>query len=64
MNSTRDAVSPAMRAASDDICGQYSEIFSADTRDLMGFYVVMRKLLMEVRRVDRRTRRIPLMALM
>ncbi|KAI9662707.1 MAG: kinetochore-associated Ndc80 complex subunit nuf2 [Alyxoria varia] len=47
MNATRDAVSPAMRAAADDICGQYSEIFSADTRDLMGFYVVMRKLLME-----------------
>lgn len=47
MNTTRDSVSPAMRAASEDICGQFSEIFSADTRDLMGFFVVLRKLLVE-----------------
>lgn len=49
MNTTRDAVSPAMRAAAEDNAGQYSEIFSADTRDLMGFFVVLRKLLVEVR---------------
>lgn len=48
MNTTRESVSPAMRAASEDVCGQYSEIFSADTRDLMGFFVVLRRLLWEV----------------
>ncbi|KAL9082061.1 MAG: hypothetical protein Q9159_006748, partial [Coniocarpon cinnabarinum] len=47
MNTTRESVSPAMRAAAEDICGQYSEIFTADTRDLMGFFVVLRKLLWE-----------------
>ena len=47
MNTTRESVAPAMRAASEDICGAYSEIFSADTRDLMGFFVVLRKLLVE-----------------
>ena len=49
MNATRDAVSPAMRSAADDMCGQYSEVFSADTRDLMGFFVVLKRLLWEVR---------------
>ena len=47
MNTTRESVSPAMRAASEDICGQYSDIFSADTRDLMGFFIVLRRLLYE-----------------
>ena len=50
MNTTREAVAPAMRAAAEDSCGQFSEIFSADTRDLMGFFVVLRKLLVEVNR--------------
>ena len=47
MNTTRESVSPAMRAAAEDICGPYAEIFSADTRDLMGFFLVLRKLLNE-----------------
>ena len=47
LNTTRESVSPAMRAASEDICDQYSEIFSADTRDLMGFFVSFRRLLWE-----------------
>lgn len=47
-NTTRDAVAPAMRAAGDDVAGPYSEIFTSDTRDLMGFFVVLRKLLVEV----------------
>jgi len=49
MNTSRDIVAPAMKAAADDISGQYSDIFAPDTRDLMGFFVVVRKLLVEVR---------------
>ncbi|CAI6342082.1 unnamed protein product [Periconia digitata] len=48
MNTTRDVVSPAMRAASEDICGgDVDRVFTSDTRDLVGFFVVMRKLLRE-----------------
>lgn len=48
MNATRTTVAPAMKAAADDICGEYSEVFSADTRDMMGFFVLLRRLLQEV----------------
>lgn len=48
MNATRETVEPAMRAAAEDICGEHMEIMPADTRDLMGFYVSLRKLLVEV----------------
>ena len=48
MNTTRETVEPAMRAAAEDVCRDYSEIVSADTRNLMGFYVSLRKLLVEV----------------
>ena len=48
MNTTRETVEPAMRAAADDVCGDYSEIVPADTRNLMGFYISLRKLLVEV----------------
>ena len=49
MNTTRDVIAPAMRAAVEDMCGQEGDrIFTADTRDLMGFFVVLRKLLLEV----------------
>ena len=48
MNATRDTVEPAMRAAADDVCGEHSEIVPPDTRNLMGFYVQLRKLLIEV----------------
>lgn len=48
MNITRESVSPAMKAAADDTCGQFTETFSNDTSDLMGFFVVLRKLLVEV----------------
>ncbi|KAB8342835.1 hypothetical protein FH972_022433 [Carpinus fangiana] len=34
-----------MKAANDDMSGPYADIFSADTRDLMGFFVTLRKLL-------------------
>jgi kinetochore protein Nuf2 len=48
MNTTRDVVAPAMRAAAEDICGSDAErIFTSDTRDLMAFFVILRKLLRE-----------------
>ncbi|KAK5244087.1 kinetochore-associated Ndc80 complex subunit nuf2, partial [Cryomyces antarcticus] len=48
MNTTRDVVAPAMKAAAEDLCGGDAErIFTSDTRDLMGFFVVLRKLLLE-----------------
>lgn len=48
MNTTRETVEPAMRAAAEDICGDYAEIVPADTRNLMGFFISLRKLLVEV----------------
>lgn len=48
MNATREVVEPAMRAASQDICGDYSDIFPGDTRNLMGFFMSLRKLMIEV----------------
>lgn len=48
MNATRETVEPAMRAAAEDVCGDYSEVVPVDTRNLMGFYVSLRKLLVEV----------------
>jgi hypothetical protein len=51
MNTTREVVAPAMRAAAEDMCGGDAErIFTNDTRDLMGFFVILRKLLREVSR--------------
>jgi len=41
-----------MKAATDDICGEYSDIFSADTRDMMGFFVICRRMLQEVGRAQ------------
>jgi kinetochore protein Nuf2 len=49
MNTTRDVVAPAMKAASEEIVGPDSDrLFSADTRDLMGLFVMLRKLMSEV----------------
>ncbi|KAI9667714.1 MAG: kinetochore-associated Ndc80 complex subunit nuf2 [Bathelium mastoideum] len=48
MNTTREVVAPAMKAAAEDMCGPEAErIFTSDTRDLMGFFVTLRKLLIE-----------------
>lgn len=47
MNTTRETVEPSMRAAAEDICGEYMDIIPAETRNLMGFYVSLRKLLLE-----------------
>lgn len=48
MNATRETVEPAMRAAADDVCAEYMDIISPDTRNLMGFFVSLRRLLLEV----------------
>jgi kinetochore protein Nuf2 len=48
MNTTRDTVDPAMRAAAQDICGDYSDIVPNDTRNLMGFFINLRRLMLEV----------------
>lgn len=48
MNTTRETVEPAMRAATVDICGDYPDLISADTRNLMGFFISLRRLMMEV----------------
>ena len=51
MNTTREVVAPAMRAAAEDTCGPDADrVFTSDTRDLMGFFVILKKLLGEVRR--------------
>lgn len=48
MNTTRETVEPAMRAAAEDICGEHSDIVPPDTRNLMGFFMSLRKLMIEV----------------
>ncbi|EKD20038.1 uncharacterized protein L3040_002285 [Drepanopeziza brunnea f. sp. 'multigermtubi'] len=47
MNATRETVDPVMRAAAEDVCGEYMEIIPAETRNLMGFYASLRKLMIE-----------------
>jgi kinetochore protein Nuf2 len=47
MNATRDSIDPAMRAAAEDICGDFVEIVPSETRNLMGFFVSLRRLLVE-----------------
>lgn len=48
LNATRETVDPAMRAASQDLCGDFGDmLMPADTRNLMGFYVSLRRLLLE-----------------
>lgn len=47
LNATRDTVDPAMRAAAEDVCGEYGDVLMPpDTRNLMGFYVSLRRLLL------------------
>jgi kinetochore protein Nuf2 len=54
MNTTRDVVAPAMRAAAEDLCGPDAEkLYSSDTRDLLAFFVTLRRLLREVRTTRR-----------
>lgn len=47
LNATRDVIEPAMRVGAEEVCGEYSDIIPPDTRNLMGFYVSLRRLLLE-----------------
>ncbi|KAI1462155.1 Nuf2 family protein [Annulohypoxylon moriforme] len=47
LNVTRKTVEPAMHAAAEDICGEFVDIVPPDTRNLLGFYVSLRRLLLE-----------------
>lgn len=47
LNATRETVEPAMRAAAEEVCGEFADVVPADTRNLLGFYVSLRKLLLE-----------------
>ncbi|KAH8596088.1 kinetochore protein-like protein nuf2 [Bisporella sp. PMI_857] len=47
MNTTRDTVDPAMRAAAEDVCGEFMDIIPTEARNLMGFYASLRKLMVE-----------------
>lgn len=49
MNTTRETIDPAMRAAAQDICGDYQDIIPSETRNLMGFFLNLRRLMIEVR---------------
>ncbi|KAK5211090.1 kinetochore-associated Ndc80 complex subunit nuf2 [Exophiala xenobiotica] len=44
-NASRDAIDPAMRAASEDICAEFPELVPTETRLLMGFFVQLRTML-------------------
>ena len=48
LNVTRESVDPAMQAAAKDICRDYPDLIPTDTRNLMGFYTSLRRLLAEV----------------
>ncbi|KAI6782789.1 kinetochore protein nuf2 [Emericellopsis cladophorae] len=47
LNATRETIEPPMRAAAEDVCGEFSDVIPPDTRNLMGFYVSLRRLLYE-----------------
>ncbi|KZF23214.1 kinetochore protein nuf2 [Xylona heveae TC161] len=47
MNITRDTVDPAMKAASEDICGEFGDVIPGETRSLMAFFISLRKLMLE-----------------
>ena len=47
LNATRDSMDPAMRAAAEDICPGDTEIIPFETRMLMGFFVSLRRMLIE-----------------
>lgn len=51
MNATRETVEPAMRAAAEDICPDHVDLIPPDTRNLMGFFMSLRKLMVEVCRI-------------
>lgn len=48
MNKTRQTVDPAMRAAAEDVCGDLGDaLMPPDTRNLLGFFVSMRRLMLD-----------------
>lgn len=47
LNATRETVEPAMRAAAEDVCGEFADVVPTDTRNLMGFYISLRRLMFE-----------------
>ena len=51
LNATRETVEPAMRAAAEDKCGEFagasSVLMPPDARNLLGFYVSLRRLMNE-----------------
>ena len=48
MNKTRQTVDPAMRAAAEDICGDFGDsLMPPDTRNLMGFFISLRRLMQD-----------------
>jgi kinetochore protein Nuf2 len=57
MNTTRETIDPAMRAAAQDICGDYPDIVPNETRNLMGFFLNLRRLMIEVGLPDSRLTR-------
>ncbi|KAL2131109.1 hypothetical protein VTI74DRAFT_5543 [Chaetomium olivicolor] len=47
MNKTRTTVDPAMRAAAEDLCGDFGDaLMPPDTRNLMGFFASLRRLML------------------
>ncbi|KAJ5279331.1 Kinetochore protein Nuf2 [Penicillium angulare] len=47
MNVTRETVEPGMNAAAENICEDYPDIVGNETRNLMGFFISIRRLLSE-----------------
>jgi kinetochore protein Nuf2 len=47
LNVTYETVDPAMRAAAEEVYGEFVDIIPSDIRNLMGFFVSLRKLLLE-----------------
>ncbi|KAK4248319.1 hypothetical protein VTI28DRAFT_7441 [Corynascus sepedonium] len=48
MNKTRQTVDPAMRAAAEDLCGDFGDsLMPPDTRNLMGFFISLRQLMLD-----------------
>jgi len=51
LNATRETVEPAMRAAAEDRCGEFADaigvLMPPDARNLLGFYVSLRRLMNE-----------------
>jgi kinetochore protein Nuf2 len=48
MNKSRQTVDPAMRAAAEDLCGDFGDsLMPPDTRNLMGFFASLRRLMLD-----------------